>query len=146
MLTVNLKDIIYTGLIKTYPELEGAFVDDEDNKERLYLLIDKLFYIYDGLARKIKQYNSSCSEFYAFLMLLAHYSTMSGLLANIDIEAPSGIVTSSAVGDANISYAPPPFTNEWNYWLGQTRYGQEYLAWLSRRTGLLLVNNGGRFV
>lgn len=40
----------------------------------------------------------------------------------------SGIVTASGIGAVNVTLQPPPEVNQWQWWLNQTSYGQQFLA------------------
>lgn len=43
----------------------------------------------------------------------------------------SGILQSASVGGVSVSMAVPQSNDAWSYWLNQTPYGQEYLAFMS---------------
>ncbi len=45
----------------------------------------------------------------------------------------SGIVTSASIGAVSVSVAQPPTKDMWEYWLGQTPYGQQLLALLKMK-------------
>ena len=55
-----------------------------------------------------------------------------------------GLVGSSTVGSVSVTLIPPPATKQFDYWMNQTAYGQQYLALLQSKApaGLFL---GGSF-
>lgn len=40
----------------------------------------------------------------------------------------SGLVTGATVDKVSITLTPPPEVNQWQWWLNQTPYGQQFLA------------------
>jgi hypothetical protein len=40
----------------------------------------------------------------------------------------AGIVTAASVGAVNVTLQPPPEVDQWQWWLNQTPYGQQFLA------------------
>jgi hypothetical protein len=88
---------------------------------------------------------TKCRELYPFLALTAHYFVVAGGGENIGIVSTqgSGLIASSSVGDVSVSYQSSPYAtkgDDFTYFLASTKYGQEYLAWLARQTGLNYVN------
>lgn len=65
---------------------------------------------------------------YAINLVAAH-------LLKISLAIASGqhiqAVLNATEGPVNISFAPPPITNGWQWWLNATPYGQSLLAMLS---------------
>lgn len=51
-----------------------------------------------------------------------------------------GVVTASTVGSVSVTLKEPPATNQWQFWLNQTPYGQQLLALLE------LIAVGGFYV
>jgi hypothetical protein len=45
----------------------------------------------------------------------------------------SGIVTNASVGAVSVGVMAPPVKDMWEYWLGQTPYGQQLLALLKMK-------------
>lgn len=85
---------------------------------------------------------ADCTLLYPFLALVAHYFVDGGFAASIGItSAASGLVANSSVGDVSVGYQSAPYDDEYAYFLAKTKYGQEYLAWLKRRSGLIYVNH-----
>lgn len=124
------------GFVRVYPEFESLIKTEED-AEKFYIIFDKIKCIYTRFSDLQK-----CKELYPFYMLVAHTAVMKGYTKSINIlPNTGGIVTNSSVGDVSIGYAPPPYTNEFTYWLGMSPYGKEYLAWLATQSGLTYVNN-----
>lgn len=48
----------------------------------------------------------------------------------INSQQVPGVVTGAAEGSVNVSMAPPPVKNMWQYWLATTPYGTQLLALL----------------
>lgn len=63
---------------------------------------------------------------YAIFLLTAHLLTIQGNVSSG--ETTGGVQTSASIDKVSVSYAPPPYTNGFEYWLSQTPYGQELLA------------------
>lgn len=78
-----------------------------------------------------------------FFLLIAHYAVFEGLAKDIGLIASDGVISSSSVGDVSVSFQTSPYSqkgDDFTYFLSLTPYGMQYLAWLSRRSGLSLVN------
>lgn len=73
----------------------------------------------------------------ALNLMTAHLLALSGLIASG--ETP-GILTGATIDKITVSIEPPPATNQWQYWLQTTPYGQQLLALLQ------LVSVGGTYV
>ena len=122
-------------LCKLFPELEPTMVTQEDlaNWEAT---MKKVKCIYQEFA----QPKTEC-EAYPLLVLTAHYGVINGLGASVGITRADGVVASSSVGDVSVSFQTQPYgNNEFTYFLGLTKYGLEFLAWLNRRSGLYYAN------
>ena len=52
----------------------------------------------------------------------------------------SGIVTGASIDKVSVQIEPPPQTNQWQWWLNQSPYGQQLLALLQ------VATVGGRFI
>jgi len=52
------------------------------------------------------------------------------LSAQISSGSQGGIVTSATIDKISVAIQPPPETNQWQWWLNQTPYGQQLLALL----------------
>ena len=63
---------------------------------------------------------------YAIFLLAAHLLTIQNNISNG--ETTGGVQTGASIDKVSVSYAPPPYTNGFEYWLSQTPYGQELLA------------------
>lgn len=59
---------------------------------------------------------------------------MTAHLAVLNTQATSGQVTGlvqgATIDKVNVQLTPPPETNQWQWWLNQTQYGQQLLAML----------------
>ena len=51
--------------------------------------------------------------------------------SSIGVGAGVGVITSASVGGVSVSMQLPQSATAWEYWLNQTPYGQELLAYLS---------------
>ena len=86
---------------------------------------------------------TTCKNKIPFFLLIAHYLVISGFAKSIGITQNNGLIASSSVGDVSVSYQASPYStkgDEFSYFMASTPYGIEYLAWVSRKSGLLLVN------
>lgn len=132
------KEQICEKFLRIYPEFKPVLETDEQ-KENFYAQIEKVKCLYP----EFKDLNA-CIRSLPFLSLVAHYFVAGGFSAEIGItSAQQGVLASSSVGDISVSYQSSPYAtkgDEFTYFLATTRYGQEYLAWLARQSGLRYVN------
>lgn len=129
---------ILDKFLTIYPEFRPVCESDEQ-KARFDSVVAKVQCIYTEFKDLDK-----CCDLYPFIALTAHYFVAGGNAESIGITSSgAGLVASSSVGDVSISYQSSPYAtkgDDFTYFLAQTRYGQEYLAWLARQTGLNYVN------
>lgn len=122
-------------LTKLFPELAPTMQSQEDI-EKWEAVLKKVKCIYQEFA----QPKTEC-ESYPLLVLVAHYGVINGLGDSVGITRADGVVASSSVGDVSVSFQTQPYgNNEFTYFLGLTKYGLEFLAWLNRRSGLFYAN------
>lgn len=127
---------LLAGFVRVYPEFK-PLIKSEYDAEKFYVIFSEIKCLYPRF-KNLK----GCKEIFPFFMLVGHYAVMQGYAKDINIlPNKGGIIANSSVGDVSIGYVPPPYTNEFNYWLGMTPYGQKYLAWLATQSGLTYVNN-----
>ena len=128
-----------------YPEFvpllnTGNAEKDAQNKAFIKVIFEKIRCLYPEFNELEK-----CKQSLPYLMLVAHYLTMSGRASDLGITGANGVMANSSVGDVSVGYQPAPYsgadTDEFRYWLSLSPYGKEYLAWLARQSGLLYVNN-----
>lgn len=50
------------------------------------------------------------------------------------VNISNGMVQSASVGGVNVGMQLPQSQSAWEYWLNQTKYGQQYLAYMSSKT------------
>lgn len=93
----------------------------------------------------------TCSEM-MWMLLTAH---LLQLMANASTGAANGIQTSATVGKVSVSFAAPPATTGWGFWLNLSPYGAQfmmlyqscsvasYVGGRAERSGFRIV--GGRF-
>lgn len=67
------------------------------------------------------------SQALALNLMAAHLLFLSGIIANG--ETP-GVVTGATIDKVSVTLEPPPNTNNWQYWLQTSPYGQQLLALL----------------
>jgi hypothetical protein len=72
----------------------------------------------------------------ALNLMTAHLLTLSLIIA---ANSTPGIVTGATIDKISVTLEPPPETNQWQWWLNQTPYGQQLLALLQ------IAAAGGRF-
>jgi hypothetical protein len=63
----------------------------------------------------------------ALNQMTAHLLYLSGLIASGNTP---GVLTGATIDKISVTLEPPPASNEWQYWLNQTPYGQQLLALL----------------
>ena len=138
-------DDLVDKFLLIYPEFApllntGNAEKDAQNKAFIKVIFEKIRCLYPEFNELEK-----CKQSLPYLMLVAHYLTMSGRASDLGITGASGVMANSSVGDVSVGYQPAPYsgadTDEFRYWLSLSPYGKEYLAWLARQSGLLYVNN-----
>ena len=138
-------DDLVDKFLLIYPEFApllntGNAEKDAQNKAFIKVIFEKIRCLYPEFSELDK-----CKQSLPYLMLVAHYLTMSGRASDLGITGASGVMANSSVGDVSVGYQPAPYsgadTDEFRYWLSLSPYGKEYLAWLARQSGLLYVNN-----
>lgn len=70
----------------------------------------------------------------AIYYMAAHIQTLQDKIASGDTS--TGIQTSASIDKVSVSVAPPPYKDQYEYWLNQTPYGAMYLSLLNSVTGL----------
>ena len=138
-------DDLVDKFLLIYPEFvpllnTGNAEKDAQNKAFIKVIFEKIRCLYPEFSELDK-----CKQSLPYLMLVAHYLTMSGRASDLGITGASGVMANSSVGDVRVGYQPAPYsgadTDEFRYWLSLSPYGKQYLAWLARQSGLLYVNN-----
>lgn len=128
-------DELRAKFLTLYPEF-GVITNTDIGGENFNATCAKVQCVYSEFSDL-----SKCCELYPYLALVAHYFVDSGFAESIGILPNSaGLVANSSVGDVSVGYQSSPYSDEFSYFLGKTKYGQEYLAWLKRQAGLLYVN------
>lgn len=131
---MEIKDVA-NKFLTIYPEFKEC-LNDLSNFESVCVKVSCIYSEFSNL--------STCKDLYPYLALCAHYFVMGGFSASVGIVSSQiGLIASSSVGDVSVSYQGSPYANkgdDFTYFLAQTKYGQEYLAWLARQSGLGYVN------
>lgn len=99
------------------------------NTDNVELYINRaLLYIspYTNLCKGRKQY--------VVFLLAAHLLALQDNINNG--ENTGGLQTGASIDKVSVSIAPPPFTDGFEYWLNQTIYGQQLLAFIDMVTAL----------
>lgn len=101
----------------------GQFPEFQDN-ENIDLMLSKAVLYFE---------RNTCfcnldNQYLAFL-LTAHLLTINKNILSGDTSG--GIQTSASIDKISVSIAPPPYSDGWEYWLNQTPYGQELLAYIN---------------
>jgi hypothetical protein len=76
----------------------------------------------------IKPYSCFCGDERQYVIFLLAAHLLSGQEAINNGDSTGGLQTSASIDKVSVSVAPPPFSDGWEYWLNQSRYGQELLA------------------
>lgn len=63
----------------------------------------------------------------ALNLMAAHIAALNSIIATG--QSP-GIVTGATIDKVSVQMEPPPSSNNWQFWLNQTPYGQQLLALL----------------
>lgn len=132
------------ALLKVYPEFK-ELAQTEEQIAQWEVYFHKAQCLIPNFAKvNNDNYNTNCRFALPLFMVVAHLFVMDGLAQSIGINASSGSVASSSVGDVSIGFNSAPYTlgksPNFNYWWGLTKYGAEYLAWLDTQSGLRYVN------
>lgn len=79
----------------------------------------------------ISPYSAFCSERkqYVVFLLAAHLMALQNDLNNG--ETTGGLQTGASIDKVSVTVAPPPFSDGFEYWLNQTTYGQQLLAFFN---------------
>lgn len=129
-------------LLKVYPEFK-SLAETAEQLEQWEIYFQKAKCLIPKFAR-VTDDNIKCELALPLFMVVAHLFVMDGLAESIGINASSGSVASSSVGDVSIGFNSAPYTlsknPNFNYWWGLTKYGAEFLAWLDTQSGLRYVN------
>jgi len=78
------------------------------------------------ISRQNSIYISSDNRLLALELMAAHIKTIAASMASGN--AQGGIVGSSTVGSVSVTLIPPPVKRQFDFWMNQTGYGQQYLA------------------
>lgn len=131
--TSNLNNIV-NYFIQIYPEFE-PLTQTSEGLTNIETMLNKVACIYPEYSQVLNSTTQNC-KMLPFFMLVAHYLVMGGYAVSIGLQPSKGIVSSSNIDSVSISFQSSPYNNIFSYFLGQTKYGQEYLAYIARQTGI----------
>lgn len=116
MTCANLTDSVF---IAEYPEFE--------NEPNIDLFLNRAILYFD----KCTCFCDREKQYIVFL-LTAHLLTQNNEIQEGDISG--GIQTSASIDKISVSVAPAPYEDGFEYWLSQTKYGQQLLAFINIKT------------
>lgn len=127
---MNYPDLTEENFISNFPQFENA--------DNIDLTLQKAVNYFD-------KYTCFCNlvNQYMVFLLTAHLLTIQDNVMNGDTSG--GIETGASIDKISITHAPPPYTDSFDYWLGQTVYGQELLAFINIKLATPRYT-GGSFV
>ena len=113
---MNCPDLTEDIFISQFPEFANSEnIDNMIGRATLY----------------ITPFNALCCDRqqYVVFLLTAHFLALQNNIN--DGDSSGGLETGATVDKVSVSIAPPPFTDGFEYWLSQTTYGQQLLAFLN---------------
>lgn len=123
-----------------FPEFKPLAAKEEPNYKTFLNTFEKVKCLYLEY-KNVNDTNIKECEYLPFFLLVAHYITIGGAgLDVVSMSKPGGLVASASVGDVSTSYQQNPYKDSFEYFLSQTTYGQQYLSFLSRKSGVRYVN------
>lgn len=125
---MNCPDLTTQVFIAQFPE----FADNEYIEIMISRALSWVDVHYCRLKRKQKQY--------VIFLLTAHLLAQQNAINNGDTTG--GLQTSASIDKVNVSVAPAPFSDNFDYWLTQSRYGQELLGFLNIQTATPIYIGG----
>ena len=139
---VTDEEFPYDEFISMFPELGDS---DKFSLEMLATAYKKSVYF---VPNQCCDYLDGRERLYARFLMSAHITILDKQLSteigkNPDglpyrsgqsIGITNGMVASASVGGVNVSMQLPQSASAWEYWLNQTKYGQQYLAYMSSKT------------
>lgn len=133
---------ILDRLALVYPEFK-PLTQTQEQIEQWEVYISKAKCLYPRF-KSVDNDTTNCELINPLLMITAHLFVMAGLASSVGIQGGNGLVNSSSVGDVSVGFSEPPFnssgTPSFSYYWSQTKYGQEFLAWLEMQSGMKYVN------
>ena len=135
METTTQTNPLYNLFIETYKEFKGI------QSIELINMFQKIGCIYPKYKDLVKTSDPNLCDTYPFFMLTAHYLCIEGKAEVVGINRSNGVVSSSSIDGVSVSYATPPYKDNFHYFFSQTPYGQEYLAYINSNNVMLYVNN-----
>lgn len=132
------------GFVATYPEFKSLFFNEDNEITNFDIFVTHV----EKIRCEYKEFYDlkKCKNLYPFYMLLAHSISLNTIFSNGRLSwnygNQGGLVQSASTGNVSISKDNTPYNkNTYDAYLAQTRYGQEFLAWLLRNRGFKYVNN-----
>jgi hypothetical protein len=78
------------------------------------------------VSRQNSIYFADDNRLLALELMAAHIQTLSLSLGQGNSQG--GLVGASSVGSVSVTLIPPPIKRQFDFWMNQTGYGQQYLA------------------
>jgi len=100
---------------------------------------------YQFVSRKVSAYlMDEDAQMLALELMTAHIKTIGDKIAQGN--SAGGMVGASTVGDVSITLIPPIIKRNFDFWINQTQFGQEYVALLGSQcpAGLFLGGSNQR--
>jgi len=139
---VTDEEFPYEEFLSMFPELGDS---DKFPLELLATAYKKSVYF---VPNQNCDYLDGRERYYARFLMAAHITILDKQLSTEIGKNPNGLpyqsgqsigisngmVASASVGGVSVSMQLPQSATAWEYWLNQTKYGQQYLAYMSAKT------------
>lgn len=116
---MNYPDVNSEIFISYYPEFE--------NNEYIDLMLSKAVNYFE-------KFTCFCSDNnqYIIFLLTAHLLFQQNKI--LEGDATGGVEQSASIDKISVTNSPAPYTDNFDYWLNQSVYGQELLAYINAKT------------
>jgi len=92
------------------------------------------------ISRQNSSYFADENRLRGLELMAAHIYTLSAAMRRGNTQG--GITTSSSIGSVSVTLLPPAIKRQFDYWMNQTAYGQQYLALLQSKSPAGLFMGG----
>lgn len=121
-ITVNFDSALFRGLFKAYADTNAyptVLIQYQWDLATSYITNNTNTACFMGMTRA-QQVN-------ALNLMTAHLLALNDA---INSGQPTGVVTGATIDKVSVTLQPPPESDQWQWWLNQTPYGQQLLALL----------------